>query len=335
MVMKKIEFLYLSQEEVIAVGLTMSKTISIIEDVLKEHGLRHFENPPKPGVHPRPDAFIHAMPGYLPRKGMAGLKWVSGYPGNPSHGLPNIMGLIVLNDVNTGQPTAMMDGAYITALRTAAASGVAARYLANHDAKVVGIVGAGVQGRYNLLALNEVLSGIQVARVIDTNESALQRFVESMSKIVPFQVEAGLTTEEVIKDADVVVIATGKLDKPVLKEKWIKAGALVLPVHSGGWEPQTLHKVDKFVVDDWMQFSQYINHNYKLYTPLPDLYTELGEIVTHKKPGRESKSERIIDFNFGLAIHDVAVASVVLARAGEKGLGTLLGLMDGESPLLP
>ncbi len=108
-----------------------------------------------------------------------------------------------------------------------------------------------------------------------------------------------------------------------------------MPVHSAGWEPRTLHKVDKFIVDDWQQFSQNLGQPGQFYTPLPDLSAELGEIVTHKKPGRESKSERIINFNFGIVIHDVAVASVVLARAKEKGLGTKLNLTDGELPLSP
>ncbi len=262
-----IEFLYLSQQEVIDAGFTLKEALDIVEDVFKEHGLKKFENPPKPGIHPRNDAFIHAMPGYLPRKDAVGLKWVSGYPSNLRHGLPLIMGLIVLNDVNTGQPIAVMDCAYITALRTAAASGVAAKYLANQNAKVIGLVGAGVQGRYNLHALNEVLPGIQVARVFDTNESTLQRFVESISKIVPFQVEAGRTAGEVIQGADIVVTATGKLDKPIFKEKWVTEGALVLPVHSAGWEPRTLHRVDKFIVDDWQQFSQNLGQPGGFYMP--------------------------------------------------------------------
>ena len=120
--MKQTQFLYLSQEDVVNVGLTMKEAILIVEDCLKEHGLKQYENPPKPGVHPLQDAFIHAMPGYLPRKGACGMKWVSGFPKNPAHDLPTIMGLIILNDVNTGQPVAVLDGAYITALRTAAVS---------------------------------------------------------------------------------------------------------------------------------------------------------------------------------------------------------------------
>ena len=138
--MKKIEFLYLSQKEVIEVGLTMKDTIDIVEDVLTEHGAGQFENPPKPGIHPQKDAFIHAMPGYLPRKNAGGLKWVSGFSGNYKYGLPSIMGLIVLNDVNTGQPLAVMDGGYITNMRTAAVSAVAVKFLAKKDARVLGLV---------------------------------------------------------------------------------------------------------------------------------------------------------------------------------------------------
>lgn len=332
--MKKIEFLYLSQEEVIEVGLTLQEVLKIVEDVLKEHGLKKYENPPKPAVHTLPDAFIHAMPGYLPRKDAAGLKWVSGYPGNLKHGLPSIMGLIVLNDVNTGQPIAVMDCAYITALRTAAVSGIAAKYLANLDAKVIGIVGAGVQGRYNLLALKEVLSDIHVAKIFDTNEEILLKLISSMNEHLPFRVEAGQSIQDVIEGADVIVTATGHLEKRIFKEEWVGNGALVLPIHTRGWEREILSKADKFIVDDWQQFSQNLGQPGGFYTPLPELYSELGEIVIHKKPGRESKSERIINFNFGIVIHDIAVASVVLARAKEKGLGTKLDLMEGEPPLL-
>src|SRR5204862_1079467 len=88
------------------------------------------ELPPKPGIHPRPNAFIHAMPAYLADEDVAALKWVSGYPDNPSRSLPYISGLIVLNDAATGQPLAVLDAAEITAARTAAASGACIRRFA-------------------------------------------------------------------------------------------------------------------------------------------------------------------------------------------------------------
>jgi hypothetical protein len=89
--------------------MSVGEVITIVENVLKEHGLGHFENPPKPGIHPQQDAFIHAMPGYLPRQKAAGLKWVSGFSSNADFGIPPVMGLLILNDVQTGQPLAVMD----------------------------------------------------------------------------------------------------------------------------------------------------------------------------------------------------------------------------------
>ncbi len=331
--MKNIDVLYLSQKEVIDVGLSMKDAISIVEDVFREHGLKQFENPPKPGIHPLSDAFIHAMPAYLPRKKASGMKWVSGFPGNYTYGLPPIMGLIVLNDVDTGQPLVVMDGGYITNVRTAAVSAVAAKYLANKDAKVLGIVGAGIQGRYHLLSLQEVLPELEIARVYDTNAEASQRCIDLMNERVSFRVEPGESIQEVMEGADVLVTATGHLEERLFKEKWVGKGALALPVHTRGWEHATLSKVDKLIVDDWAQFNSFVGGDDGYYAPLPGFYGQLGEVVVGEKPGRENRAERIIDFNVGVAIHDVLMAAEVLDRAKAKGLGTLLPFLKDALPL--
>lgn len=332
--MKKIKFLYLSQEDVIEVELTTGDTISIIEDALREHGLKHVENPPKIGVHPLPDAFIHAMPAYLPRKQITGMKWVSGFSSNFQNGLPSIMGLMILNNVKTGQPLAVMDCRWITAIRTGAVSAVAAKFLAKRDTEVVGIVGAGIQGRMNLLALKEVLPGIKVVKVYDINQGVLEQYIDSMSKKIPFRIEPGTSPKDVIEGADVIITTTGKLKRPIFEEKWVKEGSLVLPVHSRGWEKQTLYKIDKFIVDDWQQFSKAQKAEGGFYDKLPDLYAELGEIIIGKKHGRVNESERIIDFNYGMAIIDVVLAREIYLRAKGKGIGTILQLMDQDLPFL-
>jgi ornithine cyclodeaminase/alanine dehydrogenase len=331
--MKKIDILYLSQKEVIDVGLTMPYAISIVEDVLRDHGHKQFENPPKPGIHPLSDAFIHAMPAYLPRKKAGGIKWVSGFASNYKYDLPTIMGLIVLNDVKTGQPLAVMDGGYITNLRTAAVSAVAAKYLANKDARVLGIVGAGIQGRYHLLSMKEVLENLEVARVFDINPDVSQRLLSLMSERVPFKLEICNTIQEVFEGADVALTATGYLDDRIFKEAWIGKGTLVLPVHTRGWEKAALYQLDKFIVDDWQQFDSFVGGKDGYYAPLPQLYAQLGDIVVGEKLGRENPDERIIDFNVGIAIHDVAMASEVLTLARESGLGTVLPFMEENLPL--
>lgn len=332
--MKQVEFLYLSQKEVVDVGLTMTDAIAIAEEVLAEHGQKEFENPPKPGIHPLKGAFIHAMPGYLPRKEAAGMKWVSGFSDNYSLGLPNIMGLIVLNGVNSGQTLAVMDGGYITALRTAAVSGVAAKYLANPDTKTIGIVGTGVQGRYNLLSLKEVLPGIEAVKVFDTNAEVLKRFMAVMAAQVPFGIEVCKSIQEIIEGSDVIVTATGHLEDRIYKEKWLQEDVLVLPVHTRGWEHAALAKADKFIVDDWEQFNNAMGGEDGYYAPLPDLHAQLGEIVAGTKTGRTGGPERIVNLNFGMAIQDVLMATRVLDKACEKDLGTMLPLIETDIPFV-
>lgn len=326
--MQPIEFIYLSRQDVIDVGISMQEAIDMAEAVLREHGLKRFENPPKPGVHPQPDAFIHAMPGYLPGMKAAGLKWVSGYSGNFKHGLPNIMGLMILNDPDTGRPLAVMDCSWVTQIRTGAVSAVAAKYLAVRDAQIIGIVGAGIQGRANALALKEVLPQIGILKIFDINDGVLQQFVTTMSNRLPFIVEKADSAKSVIQEADVVVTATGKLTKPIFKRKWVREGALILPVHTRGWEKDTPGRVDKFIVDDWDQFRQAQKKEGGYYESLPGLYAELGQIVAGLKPGRESADECIIDHNYGMAIQDVALAKEIYLRATEKGVGTVLPLME-------
>jgi ornithine cyclodeaminase/alanine dehydrogenase-like protein (mu-crystallin family) len=329
--MQRIELLYLSQEEVIATAMTMSETIAVVEDALREHGLGETENPPKPGVHPA-NSFIHAMPGYLPRKRAAGLKWVSSFSGNTGLGLPPVMGLFILNDVQTGQPLAVMDCRWITAMRTGAVSAVAARYLAAKNSTLVGIIGAGIQGRYNLLALAAALPSLESVRVFDINHRTADGFVAALAGELQMQIEIGKSPQEVIEGADIIVTATGRLDQPIFKEKWISPGALVLPVHHRGWENRTLHKVDKFITDDWQQLKLAHEKVGGFDGSLPERHTELGEIITGQKPGRENDLERIIDFNYGLAIEDVAMAGEIYTRAKAKRLGQILPLMEAELP---
>jgi ornithine cyclodeaminase/alanine dehydrogenase-like protein (mu-crystallin family) len=326
--MQKIEFLYLSREDVIKVGISMPEAIAVAEAVFREQGHRRFENPPKPGVHPQPDAFIHAMPGYLPGRQAAGLKWVSGFSGNFKQGLPNIIGLMILNDPQTGKPLAVMDCSWITQIRTGAVSAVAARYLARQDAQVVGIVGAGVQGRAHALALKEVLPQMKEIKVFDINEEIVDHFVTSMRKMLPFAVEKTESAKRAINEADVIVTATGRLSKPIFKLSWVRPGALILPVHTRGWEKDTPARVDKFVVDHWDQFRQAQEREGGYYESLPDLYAELGDIVAGTKPGRENEIECIIDHNYGMAIQDVALGKEIFQRAAERELGSVLPLME-------
>ena len=326
---------YLSLSDILKVGLTLNDAIAIVEQSLREHGEKQVENPPKLPIHPLPDAFINAMPAFLPRKNACGMKWVSGFPTNVPKGLPTIAAMIILNDPETGMPLAVLDGTYITAIRTVAVSAVATKYLCNRDASVLAIVGCGVQGKYHASALHHIVPSLSVVKISDNYEPSISSFVAEISRRVPaLKIEVCDTPEEVIKGADLVVTATGKLLEPIYQNAWVKEGALVLPVHTQGWDSSTPSKMDKLVVDDW---AQYRTIGDILYQPLPEKpHAETGEIVAGIKPGRENSKERIVNFNKGLAIHDILMASFILDKAKEKGLGTELSLQKpGEQlPML-
>jgi ornithine cyclodeaminase/alanine dehydrogenase len=121
----------------------MAEILDALGAAFREHGLGRVEMPPKPGVHTRPDGFLHAMPAYIPALDSVGVKWVGGYPGNEALGLPYVTGLLILNDADTGLPLAVMDCTWITAKRTGAATALAARHLARSDAETVGVLGCG------------------------------------------------------------------------------------------------------------------------------------------------------------------------------------------------
>ncbi len=241
--------------------------------------------------------------------------------------------MILVLTYSAGFPLAVMDGTYITAVRTAAVSSVSAKYLARQNSEVLSIVGTGVQGKYHALCLTNVLPSIKTIKIYDKWEPSVESFKREIGEIFgdKMKIEVTKSPEEAITGGDVVVTATGKLLEPIFFAKWVKVGALVLPVHSAGWEPEIIAKMDKVVSDDWAQFGE---HGRSLYSPFPDHPdAELGEIVAGSKPGRENDQQRIINFNMGLAIHDVIIGTRVFEKAKSKGLGTTLELIDLSSPI--
>ncbi len=327
-------FLYLSRSDVAAAGVTMAEIMDAVEAGFREHGEGRVEMPPKPGVHPRPDSFLHAMPAWIPALHAVGIKWVSGYPGNQARGEPYIMGLLVLNDEETGRPLAVMDCTWITAQRTGAATAVAAKYLARPDSQTLGMLGCGVQGRSNLEALS-VLFPLRWVRAYDIVPEAAERFAEVGSRIVDrrshgageLEITVVGSPREAVEGADLVVTAGPILKQPhaSIKAGWLAEGAFASLVdYDSYWAPAALAEVDKFCTDDVPQFEHYRSLGYFQHTP--PIYGTVGELVTGEKPGREVDGERTMTCNLGLALDDMATAPLVYRRAVEKGLGTWLEL---------
>jgi ornithine cyclodeaminase/alanine dehydrogenase-like protein (mu-crystallin family) len=322
-----LEVLYLSKKDVKETELTMAEIINVVEEAFREKGEGKVEMPPKPGIHTRTDAFIHAMPAFIPRMKTAGMKWVSGFPNNPKHNLPYIIGVLVLNDPETGAPICIMDASWVTAKRTGAATAVAAKYLARKDSKVFGILGCGVEGKSNLEAIFTAFKGLEEVRAYDVSEANLQRYVSEITEKHGLSVVPVDSPKKAVKGCDIVVTAGPilKHPRPVIEAAWFDDGGFACPLDFDSyWKPQAMHSMHKFCTDDLEQLFYYQSVGY--FKDIPNVYADLGELATEKKPGRENDSERTMSVNLGLAIEDMATAKKIYEKAKSKGIGTWLKL---------
>ena len=319
-------FLYLSRADVEATGLELPTIIRLLETAFREKGEGRVEMPPKPGIHTRPDAFIHAMAASIPGMQSAGLKWVAGYPENPARGLPYVSGLLILNDVETGFPLAVMDCTWITAYRTGAATALSARYLARPESATAAILACGVQGRTHLEALHATFP-LRRAYAYDTRRETQDRYVREMSRKLGLEVIGVDEPRQAVEGADLVVSSGPilKQPQPTIPAGWLRPGAFASAVDFDSyWTGEALAQIDLVATDDHAQFRYYRELGYFGSTPEP--YADLGELVTSRRPGRRSPTERTMAMNLGLALDDMAVAPEVLRRARELGLGTWLPL---------
>lgn len=320
--------LYLSQSDVKKVGLSMAEIVEALEQGFAEMGHGRVEMPPKPGIHPGEgdDNFIHAMPAYIPAMKSAGVKWVSGYPGNQAKGLPYINGLLILNNTDTGMPISVMDCAWITAMRTGAASAVSAKYLARPESSTIGILACGVQGHTNLEAMNVLFPLEKVMAFDPSAETAkdLKKFGQSLG----LEVEIVDDPKKAVTGCDIVVTSGPILKAPhaTIKEGWLDDGAFASLVDFDSYYTrEALNEADRWTTDHVGQYNYY-KDKAGYFKNCPEVDAELGELVTGKKKGRENREEKTFAVNLGLAMDDMVVAPLLYKKAVEKGIGTWLEL---------
>ena len=318
--------LYLSRADVEKVALDMPTILKLLEEAFKEKGNGKVEMPPKPGIHTMPDAFIHAMPAFIPSLHSAGIKWVSGYPENFKRGLPYISGLLILNEDETGIPYAVMDCTWITAYRTGAATGLAAKYLARPTSEVAAILACGVQGRTNLEALASIFP-LKRAYAYDILPEVQAKFITEMKKKFKFEILPAKSPKEAVMASDLVV-TSGPILKhptPTIEKDWLKPGGFGSAVDFDSyWTGPAMAQMDRISTDDHAQFEYYRESGYFSQTPAP--YADLGQLATGQKPGRGSDKERNLAINLGLAMDDMAIAPEIYRRAMAKEIGTWLPL---------
>jgi len=317
------QILYLARAQIESLDFSPDEVIAAVEAGFHEKAAGRVEMPPKPGIHTRQDAFIHAMPAYLPGLGAAGVKWVSGYPENRRQGLPYIAGLLILNCPETGVPLVVMDCTWITEKRTAGATAVAARKLALPGARRLAIIGAGVQGRANTDALRRVCAGITTVAVFDPSGEAREIF-EREASAWGLKVEQAESAEGAVVSADIVVTCAPivRNPQPVIPPEYLKPGCVAVALDFDATvKPRTARAVDGMWVDDTEQFEYYRQHGH--FADMPTRYEELAGLVSGKT-GRRRETDRYLVVNLGLALEDIATASLIYRRALEREVGTWL-----------
>lgn len=288
--------------------------------------------PPKIGVHPRPvDSFAHAMPAYLRgaattgRDDLLGMKWVAGFATNNALGLPAVHAVVLLNDAATGRPTAILDGGPITAMRTAAISGVAIQRFApvvTGRAPRAGLIGAGVQARSHVAVLGHLLPGVAIT-LFDRHPHRAERLAtEARGTPGIGSVTVAVDSRAAVSSADVVVTAAsfGPI-RQVMTADWLTEDALVVPVDYATYlAAEVARTASLFLVDDRGQFLA--NRDAGLFDGYPDPAATLGEAIL--AGSTRPAGGRVVITHLGVGLADVVFGAAILVRAETLGLGVVL-----------
>ncbi|MFQ6126083.1 MAG: ornithine cyclodeaminase family protein [Candidatus Heimdallarchaeota archaeon] len=314
--------------------LTMKECIEVVRNAFIEFSEGNAITPIRNTIEVREHNGIALyMPAFLPNEESLECKIVTVYSDNPTtHNLPTILSTILLQNPETGEVLAIMDGTYLTAVRTGAVSGVAITHLARKDSKTVGLFGAGVQARTQLWAATNT-SKVEQCKIFDINKAAVNSFVKEMSEKLDIQINPVSSNKEAVEGADIILTATTS-QTPVFKGEWVAPGTHICGI--GSFKPTTreldtyIVKKAKIVVDSK---EACLEEAGDLIIPLQEgaitkdhIYAELGEIASGKKIARETDDEITLFKSVGLAIQDAAAAKLVYEKACERQIGTEIAL---------
>jgi alanine dehydrogenase len=325
------DFLWLSEEEVRSL-LTMDEAIEAVKSAFLDHGQGRTQMPPKSYLFfSKYDGDLRSMPAYLEGLDVAGVKIVNVHSKNSTLGLPTVMALVILNSPQTGAPLAVMGGTFLTSMRTGAAGAVAAGSLARPESSVMGMVGAGAQGRTQLLGISRLFS---IRRVIVCDRT-LKRCQDLEREARAFlDCEYSLTTDPHEACSCDILVTTTPSRAPLIRESWVGPGTHINAIGADAPGKQELESAltrkAKVVVDDLSQAL----HSGEVNVPISegvmagdDIYAQLGDILLGKARGRTSAEEITIFDSTGLGIQDLAAGSVVYRNALERGRGAKLAFL--------
>ena len=318
--------LYLSNRDLEELGLSLGEIVPILEEMFRRKASGDTVQPPKIFFHRGGPRFYGSMVSSAPGLGYAGCKWQSGDPENPARGLSYIQGLFILSEDATGQPVAIMDSKWVTGNRTAAASAVAAKHLARRDARTIAILGCGLQGRKNLEALKAVLPSLARCQAYDVVAEREAAFVHETHDRWGVSVVGAGSAEGAVRGADIVITA-GPIEehrRATLMPEWLAAGSLTIALDYDSYVTDAaIAAADLVLTDDRGQIEDARQREGK-FTGVRRIDAELADLLTTGRGRRTHEEQRVLVFNLGIALEDLATGVEILNRARKKKAGTLL-----------
>jgi ornithine cyclodeaminase/alanine dehydrogenase-like protein (mu-crystallin family) len=317
----------------IRAALPMAEAIEVMRSLFVQLSHAAVKLPPRQHLSIAEHAGVALfMPAYLPESGHLGVKVVTLHERNASAGLPRIQGLVMLFDATSGRPSAVLDGAGLTALRTGAASGVATDVLARAAARRVAILGAGVQARTQLEAVCAVRPVAEV-RVFDLSAERARAYALEVGEELGLNVEPVGTAADAVRNADVICAATNA-SSPAFADSDLPVGVHINAI--GSYQP-TVQEVPTETV---VRARVVVDHRESALAETGDLIipirqgrfsperisAELGEIIAGEQAGRQTDEEVTLFKSVGLAAQDVAAAARAVSNAASQGLGTVVSL---------
>ena len=324
------DLLYLSEAECRALPLDDKEVFDLTERALVLYSTKQgVDMPAKIAIHPVKDTFYHAMPASIEEVSSAGIKWGCCYPENRvNFGARQANAIMVYNDFLSGIPLAIMDGLYITEIRTPCVSFASAKYMARPNTKTFGMIGCGVQGREHVRIVCNTLTQVDTIYIYDMFEDMMDKLIADIQPNIPAKIIRAKSIEEVVKSCEVFATATAIPEKPApeIKDEWVTKGQTILLSDAHTLiEDKTAKRADKYTLDsieqhDLLEVYGYYPHG------LPKVHGEIGEVCAGLKVGRERDDELIICNNIGMAVEDMMLLRVMFDRALETKAGRLLPL---------
>ena len=319
------ELLYLGAADIEALGLGVSEVFDAVDAILRQKSLGRTFLEPKLTVSTGAGATVSAMVGAAQEPAASVLKWLGVNAGNPARGLPQINALVVLNDTETGRVQTVMNGNWITGVRTAACSAIAAHGLARPDAATVGFAGCGLQARTHLAALRHVLPGLRHACLLGRTEAPVRALAEEV-EAAGMTVQIAHSPREVVAGMDVVVSSVPPSPgmRPFLDPGWLSPDAYVTAVDLGrSWiAEQWRQRFDVIVTDDHEQ-SGLLGRSGKMSYAGP-FDAEIGDLATGACAGRTGPEQRTCLIFGGIALADLGLAALIDRVARQRSIGRLL-----------